>query len=591
MAGQYTGGLAFAALQAIPREVVSVTTLWKYWHAYSHIREVKLALIGGWVISALLPMLSIFVGALAIFSKKARELHGSARFATDMEIRKAGLFDAKDSKWPGIVVAKKSGKFLTFTGQQFISLAAPTRSGKGVSIVITNLLSYLHSVVVLDIKLENWLLTSGFRSQHGQECFLFCPGHPEQKSHRWNALTYIRRDEAFRVGDTQNIANMLYPPGGKDGFWNDNAQVLFLGLVLYMLDTPGEAVSLPNLVRLTSPSNGESLAKWIETTIKDRSDPGNPLPPLSFECVQSLRSFSVNTDNVRASLLSTLLAPLKIFVNPLVAAATSGDDFDLRDVRKKKMTIYIGLSPDDLVNFSLLINLFFSQLINENTKVLPENDPSLKYQCLLLMDEFTALGRIQIIQKAVAYMAGYNMRLLLIFQNKGQIAGRDNGYGQEGAGTLLTNCAMKIMFAPKENEDAKEYSEILGYQTVKSRSRSRQLSGKSGRSESESDQRRALMLPQEIKEIGFEKMIISMENCRPIFAEKIIYWSDPAFEGRFGLPPPHVPTLAISRMNVRTREIKPGDGDVNINDIVNREEIISAMSELLGIDLAALQPA
>lgn len=588
VAGQYAGAYLFASLQKIPSAAVSITTLWDYWHAYSDIRLVKLALIGGFAVSALVPILPLVIVAFVVFSGDKRELHGSARFATDQEIKKAGLSNDDTGEWPGVIVAKRAGKFLFFVGQKFISLAAPTRSGKGVGVVIPNLLSYRHSVVVLDIKLENWLLTSGFRSRNGQQCYLFCPGNPELKTHRWNPLSYIRRDQTFRVGDVQNIANSLYPIGGKDTFWNDNAQVLFLGLALYMIDTPDETVSLTNLMRLTSPSNGESLHKWIEATISSRENAKSELPKLSLECIQALRSYSVNTDNVRANILSTLLAPLKIFRNPLVAAATSGDDFDLRDVRKKKMSIYIGLNPDDLVNFSLLVNLFFSQLISENTRVLPENDKTLRYQCLLMMDEFTALGRIQIIQKAVAYMAGYNMRLLLIFQNKAQIVGRENGYGPEGASTLLTNCGMKIMFQPKENEDAKEYSETLGYLTFKSRSKTRQLSGKTGASENETPLPRALMLPQEVKEIGFNKMLISMENCRPIIADKIIYWSDPAFEGRIGLKPPEVPLLDISRSDTVTRALLVSEyATIKIDDIANQKEILSAIGDAIGFDFSA----
>lgn len=590
LGGLYLGGLVFAALQKIPADVVTITTLRDYWVAYSNIKLVKAALMGGAAVALAVPLLPLAMMAYFVLTANKRELHGSARFASTVEIRKAGLFADGEHKWPGVVVAKQAGKFLMLMGQQFISLAAPTRSGKDVAIVNPNLLSYPHSIVNLDIKLESWKLTAGFRARHGQECYLFAPGHPDQTSHRWNPLSYVRHDYACRIGDIQNLANTWYPTGGKDAFWHDNAQVLFLGLVLYLMETPGEDLTMANLLRLTSPSTGESLDKWIESTILARQSDTSGFARLSVECVDSLRSFSVNTDQVRANILSTLVAPLKIFRNPLLAAATSSDDFDLREVRKKKMTIYVGMTPEDLVTYSQLVNIFFSQLINENTRVLPEHDPSLKYQCLLLLNEFTSLGRIKIIQKAIAYMASYNMRLLLIFQNKGQVAGRDDGYGPEGASTLLTNCAMKIMFQPKENEDAKEYSETLGYQTVKGKSKTRQVSGKPGRSENESDQRRALMLPQEVKEIGFEKLIISMENCKPIFADKIIYWKDPAFEGRIGLPPPVVPRLEIARAGYRVRPLAAHEAlTVEIDDIVNQTEILKTIGDAIGFDFSAFE--
>lgn len=587
--GLFLGGHVFAALQKIPSDTVTVTTLYDYWQAFSSVKMVRLALFGGGAVAVAMPLIPlVMIACLALMGDK-RELHGSARMANNAEIRKAGLFGDGTSKWPGVIVAKKAGKFLVFMGQQFLSLRAPTRSGKDVGIVVPNLLSYPHSIVAHDIKLDLWRLTAGFRAKHGQKCYLFAVSHPEKVSHRWNSLSYIRCEYDYRIGDIQNLANMWYPTGGKDAFWNDNAQVLFLGLVLYMMETPSETVTMANLIRLTSPATGESLDKWVEATIVAREDRESEFLRLSVECVDALRSFAVNTDQVRANILATFTAPLKIFRSPLVAAATSGDDFDLRDVRKKKMTIYFGMTPEDLVTYATLANIFYSQLINENTKVLPEDDPeNLIFQCLILWNEFTSVGRLKIVQKAIAYMAAYNMRLFLIFQNKGQLAGREDGYGPEGASTLMTNCALNIMFQPKENDDAKEYSETLGYQTVKGKSRSRQNNaGKLGHSENESDQRRALMLPQEVKEIGFDKVLISMENCKPILADKIIYWKDPAFEGKVGLPTPAVPRLEIVRAEYRARSLTVSEAaTVEVDDIVNQAEILRAISDAIGFDFS-----
>ena len=590
--GLYLGGHVFASLQKIPSDTVTVTTLYEYWQAYSHIKMVRLALLGGGAVAAAMPLIPLVMLVCFALMGDKRELHGSARLANMAEIRKAGLFGGGKSQWPGVIVAKKAGKFLIFMGQQFLSLRAPTRSGKDVGIVVPNLLSYPHSIVAHDIKLDLWRLTAGFRCKFGQLCYLFTVSHPDKVSHRWNSLSYVRREYEYQIGDIQNLANMWYPTGGKDAFWNDNAQVLFLGLVMYMMETPSEAVTMADLIRLTTPATGESLDKWIEATIVAREGSDSEFPRLSVECVDALRSFAVNTDQVRANILATFTAPLKIFRTPLVAAATSGDDFDLRDVRAKKMTIYFGMTPEDLVTYATLANIFYSQLINENTRVLPEHDPhNLKYQCLILWNEFTSVGRLKIVQKAIAYMAAYNMRLFLIFQNKGQLADRESGYGPEGANTLMTNCALNIMFQPKENEDAKEYSETLGYQTVKGKSRSRQNNaGKLGHSENVSDQRRALMLPQEVKEIGFDKVLISMENCKPILADKIIYWSDPAFEGKIGMPTPDVPRLEIVRAEHRARSITVSEAaTVEVDDIVNQAEILKAISDAIGFDFSEFE--
>lgn len=420
--------------------------------------------------------------------------------------------------------------------------------------MIPNLLWYKDSVVVFDPKLENWNITAGFRANTlKQEVFLFSPDHPDMKTHRWNPLSYIRRDVLHRVSDIQNIASMLYPSHGVDGntaFFNESAQTLFLGLVLYMLDTDKTECSLNTLVKLTAPDSAVGLDLWIKSTINQRDLGDKPLSP---DCKKALLSFAGNSDNTRAGILASCIAPLNIFRDPITAAATNGDDFDLRDVRKKKMTIYIGIQPRNLEKYSRLVNLFFSQLINENTHELPEHNKALKYECLLLIDEFASLERVGIIEKSIAYIAGYKLKLLLIFQNQAQCV---RHYTQEGARTLFSNIACQIVYAPKEEADARQYSEMLGYTTVKSVSNSRQLTGKTTRSESQSDQRRALLLPQEIKDIGQTKSIIVLENTKPIMAEKIRWYDDLAFKDKGNLTTPNVPQLDREELLERIKEVR-----------------------------------
>jgi type IV secretion system protein VirD4 len=200
----------------------------------------------------------------------------------------------------------------------------------------------------------------------------------------------------------------------------------------------------------------------------------------------------------------------------------------------------VGITPDNLKILEV-IKPVFSQLVDLNIKTLPEQDPSLKFQCLMLLDEFAAFGRMESIIQALPYMAGYNLRLLLILQTVQQIVGI---YGLEIAKSIMTGCALQILYAPKEQSDAEEFSQALGTETVKSKSLSRQLSGSGSRSESESDQRRPLLLPQEIKEIGKWKEIIIYENTKPIFCDKIRYYKEKIFKERL-LAPPGIPLLDL----------------------------------------------
>lgn len=540
----FFANFVFLEWQKIPMDYYGYDTILKYQDTYGHIDKVAKAIKGSFLAGAVMWLVLNVVVFTALFSKPKRELHGSARFANDSEIRRAGFLpndkeraklQTKKPSNPSILIGKHKNKFLEFFGNEFMFVAAPTRSGKGVAIVIPNLLHYPDSVMVLDVKNENWDLTAGFRAKY-QDVYLFSPNPTPQivngekiyRSHRYNPLDYISRDEFERMKDIGDIANIFFPANsGNDtsDYFNSQAQRLFTGLVLYMIETPERPCTLAELMRIAE--SPVPLNEWIVATIEQRKKDKNEL---SSECIQALMSYAGNpAENTRGGIDSTMKAPLIIFTDPVVAAATSASDFRLDKVRKKKMTIYVGIQPNALPRFSKLLNIMFSQLLGINTQVLPEQDDGLKHQCLVLLDEFTALGKIEIVQKSVAFMAGYNMRLMLIFQSKSQVEGV---YGKEGAKDIFANMACQVEYTPTEQDQAEELSRKLGTQTVKGKSVSRNRGKGGGGSVSTSDQSRALMLPQELKEMDAEKEIIFFRRTPPIFCDKAFYYTSPDVFGK-----------------------------------------------------------
>jgi len=287
--------------------------------------------------------------------------------------------------------------------------------------------------------------------------------------------------------------------------------------------------TLGTLYRLSS-GDGTDLRAYLQKLSQK--------PFLSGHAKTAFANLLSQADETFASIMGTFKEPLNAWINPVLDAATSADDFLLTDVRKKKMTIYIGIQPNKLAESRLIINLFFSQLINLNTKELPKNNPELKYQCLLLMDEFTSIGKIDILASAVSFMAGYNIRLLPIIQSMSQL---DATYGKDVSRTIITNHALQIIYAPREQQDANDYSEMLGYTTVRKQNVTR------GRdfSRSESEERRALMLPQELKAMGFDKEVFLYEGIsHPVMCDKIKYYQDKYFTARL-LPKVELPMLNI----------------------------------------------
>lgn len=600
---EYIGGKIIYAIYDINQEP-HWNTAWHYLQRYGHSQNKRLKLLV-WF-AALLPLIVLTaVGLLIALSQKQRALFGDARFATMAEVRQAGLLPDKDHRDETILVGKFKGQYLRYGGYQFVMLAAPTRSGKGVGIVIPNCITYTGSLVVLDIKLENFDITAGYRQKElGQEVYLFAPFDAHGRTHRWNPISYISEDPSNRMGDIDAIANALYNnPNAKDPFWDNMAKDMFRACCLAVIETPenlkphtlgqiireasagidnlkflldaraalvyedghikrdndGNAIEAREAGPQGAPKEGEgqnilldSKGKRVipgkqpvptkkkefagntekeseqetDQDKKDREEP--PHYYYSDACRRAIKRMTDMPEQTFGSVKSSFQSPLLAFENPRVDAATSANDFDLRDVRRRKMTIYLGITPDKLAEAAVIVNLFFDQLLNQNTKTLPKQDKSLKYQCLMILDEFTAIGKVNMIAKSISYQAGYNMRVLTIIQNKSQL---EDVYGKSGAVTLMSNHALMIMYAPSPvvQSDAKEYSEMLGDTTVKSKSKSHSYSKQSSHSDSISDQKRALMLPQEIKEIGRWREIVSLENCKPIFCDKIKYFEDPDF--------------------------------------------------------------
>lgn len=518
------------------------------------------ALINGYK-NAYLAFLSAFILSFSImflipYLPKKEKLYGDAKFANASDIRKLGLFPkkGKDGKIDknGIIIGKYNGQLLRFGGQQFVALGAPTRSGKGVGIVIPNLLDYPNSCVVQDIKQECFEFTSKYREQIlKQEVFLFNPF--SKQTHRYNPLFYIDMDGDNADAELTDFGNVLYPlkgDGSVTDYFNGKAKDLFIGLCYMMNDLLNTAkglaflqaydiecnFSLYGILRLSEGLNFEVVEDGGECTIVENfAETYEALLGLKIVCAKAKERidsfFEIKSDNERSSAMGSFISPLAAFRADNMRLATSANDFDFRDLRRKKMTIYIGITPDKLASAKQILNIFWQQLILVNVQQgLPQSNKELKHPCLLLMDEFTASGYLPTYSGAISFMAGYDLRSLIIYQANSQLkAAKPNGYGHEEAQTLLTNHACQIFYTPRLTEDAKQLSQLLGTRTVKNRSRNLGTGG--GGSESETS--KPLMSEQELRSMDFKYEIITIDNGKPIFCEKAFYYSDKYFMDKF----------------------------------------------------------
>lgn len=472
-------------------------------------------------------LLAVITAAVAL--TRRRPLHGAARWAGGAEISRAGLRARS-----GVIIGQAGGRPLVFDGPEHVLLHAPTRTGKGVGVVIPNLLTWPGSVVVLDVKQENWTATAGYRARCGQTVWRFDPLDPEGRTARYNPLGHInRRNPVETLDELQKIAVMLFPaPEQTDPFWNEAARTGFIGVGAYVAETPDLPFTLGEIFRqLTGGDPRRRFPSLIEArAASDR--------PLSAYCVAALLDFTTASENTFASIKQTITARMGLWLNPRVDAATASSDMDLKSLRSRPTSIYLGVSPDNVSRCAPLYSLFFQQLVDLNTRRLPDRRTE-PLDVLVLLDEFARLGHAGVLARAFAYVAGYGLRLLPVLQSPAQLRAI---YGPDVAEEILSNCAVEIAFAPKELKTARDLSERLGAYTYAALSRSRPvLLGAGRRSVTLSDQRRPLMLPQELMQMSPDALIVLKAGLPPILGRKLRFFRHPVLKRRLLAPPDVAP--------------------------------------------------
>ncbi len=473
--------------------------------------------------------------------KKPESIHGEAKWATMKEVKKMGLRSKH-----GVLLGTYNKKMLIADGFQHILLFAPTGSGKGVGFVIPNLLFWKESVIVHDIKLENYELTSGWRRNSlKQKVLLWNPADPDGVSHCYNPMDWISKKPGQMVDDVQKICNFLLP---EQEFWQNEARALLTGIMLYLVCPDVEKpATLGEVVRtLRNDDVVYNLAVVLDTL-------GKKIHPVAY---MNIASYLQKPDKERGSVTSTANSSLELWANPLIDTTTATSDFNLHKFKISPHTAYIGLTPDNITRLKPLMNMFYQQAAAFFTGHMPRPDE--KFGVLMLMDEFPTLGKMEQFLAGIAYFRGYRVRLFLIIQDTEQLKGI---YEESGMNSFLSNSTYRITFAANNMETANLISQLLGNKSSDqiSYNKPKYLDLNPGaRSLHISSTQRALLLPQEVIQLPREDQIILIESQPPIRSKKIFYFKDKFFTKRLQKQitiPVQKPYLPDYSRN------KPGSGD------------------------------
>ena len=527
----------------------------------------------------------VMIGFWLCFQKKLRgsaNLHGSARWAKEPEINRMGYFEGKGvyvggwlKKYAGMALLLRRLKampeevqfYLRHNGPEHIMVFAPTRSGKGVGLILPTLLAWEGSSIVLDIKGENWALTAGWRKSQDQVVLRFDPSDPSGASAAFNPLEEIRLDTLMAIPDVQNMAAMLVDPNGKglEDHWSKAAFAMLGGAILHccIMIRHGHkrTATLYDLSCMLADENRtiqDLFKEMVETDhaalLKELFPNGEGGDKAHVFIASSAREMLNKAENEASGVVSTALTNLALYRDPVVALNTASCDFRIHDLMNhdRPVNLYLVISPADIDRMRPLLRLMVDMIVRRICAKMEFADgsskASYKHRLLLLLDEFTSLGKLPIMEKALAYIAGYGGKVYIIVQDITQL---NAVYGKDNA--LMANCHVRIAYAPNTIETAKTLSDMTGKTTVVEEKVS--LSGsRSGHMKNASvnvtETARPLLTPDECMRLpGPEKdsqgkvikpgdMLIFTAGQSPIYGRQILYFFDPVFSSRAKVPVP-----------------------------------------------------
>lgn len=451
--------------------------------------------------------------------------YGSARWAEPGEIKAAGLLGAH-----GVVLGRYERDYLRHDGPEHVLCFAPTRSGKGVGLVVPTLLTWPGSTIIHDIKGENWGLTAGFRSRYGR-VLLFDPTDPASSA--YNPLLEVRRGDK-EVRDVQNIADILVDPEGaleKRNHWEKTSHSLLVGAILHVLYAEADKTLAGVANFLSDPK------RPVEATLRAMMN----TPHLGEAGVHpviasSARELLNKSDNERSGVLSTAMSFLGLYRDPVVAKVTARCDWRIADLvtGHKPTSLYLVVPPSDINRTKPLIRLLLNQVGRRLTEDLKTSGN--RHRLLLMLDEFPALGRLDFFESALAFMAGYGIKSFLIAQSLNQI---EKAYGANNS--VLDNCHVRVAFATNDERTAKRVSDALGTATELRDSTNyagHRLSPWLGHlMVSRQETARPLLTPGEVMQLPPADELLLVAGVPPVRAKKARYYEDARFRERI-VPPP-----------------------------------------------------
>lgn len=477
--------------------------------------------LGSLVPALLLAYLVAYAGL-----KPASNPLGSAAFQDRASLRRGKYFRKR-----GHVFGRMGRRILRVNDDRHHVVIGPTRSGKGAGYVIPNALMHEGSMIVTDLKGEIFKATAGYRRRKGSQVYLFAPG--SERTNRYNPLDFVRPERGDRTTDIQNIASILVPENtdSENSIWQATAQQVLAGVISYVLES-ALYQERRNLGEVNSFFNSGLDLQALMKLIKEKE------PHLSRFTVESFNSYVALSDRAAASALLDIQRAMRPFKNERVIAATTVTDMNIRAINRRPVSIYLAPNITDLTLLRPLLTLFVQQIM---TLLTLDHDPK-SVPVYFLLDEFGQLKRMDEVITKLPYVAGYNVKLAFIIQD---LKALDQIYGETQRHSLLGNCGYQLILGANDLVTADYVSKALGKRTVRyqSESRTMEMLGLSRRTKVEQIRERDLMMPQEVRQMPEDSMVLLVEGKRPILGKKLRFFQTQPFKSAEAYSLEHIPLV------------------------------------------------
>lgn len=565
-----------------PHKIIEWYLAWR--EVYSNLFMQSIS-IGVLVTVILLILLAVYVVAQSNSSKaKANEfLHGSAEWATEKDIKQAGLLEGDGVYVGGWIDDDGNFHYLRHNGPEHVLTFAPTRSGKGVGLILPTLLSWSRSTFISDLKGELYALTAGWRKNYANNKILKFEPAALIGCAKWNPVDEIRIGTEYEIADVQNLAILVVDPDGKGlrDHWQKTSYMLLVGLILHVIyKSKTDQTVIASLAGIDAlladpkyASEDEKKAMqtlWREMLYNTHIDNIKPHPVVSAAGKDMLDK----PEDEGGSVLSTLKTSLALYRDPVVAKNTNSSDFNLKQLMNfsDPVSLYAIAQPVDKERLKPLMRIMVNMVIRLNAADMEFKKgravANYKHRLLMMLDEFPSLGKLEILQESLAFLAGYGIKVYLICQDTTQLRRRETGYGPEES--ITSNCHVQIAYQPNRLETAEYLSKMTGVTTVtkeKITTSGKRVSIMDNQvSRSIEEVSRPLMTADEVQRMPGPKkdsegsivesgdMLVFVTGYPAIYGKQPLYFQDPVFQKRAEVPAPKQSDILIKHHALKENE-------------------------------------